>query len=304
MEEDKKDKRSDFAERVREWEAKNPEEVKRMHRREAFVSAIGAFIAQNDPFRDASYGEHRDELGGELLYVYLRPHKETAIRLGRGFRKKDISEVGKVMPDVLEDYFDRIPQAMSSALESLLQTILQSSIGSWRPIDIHGKFKPARLLPLHEVNIEYDSGKGRTEITRFPKQHGGHKKPKLTPEEHIALDSRFEQLETVCENIKDHHNQEFQRFKENNSQRGFRSEQWCRTWIAFASEVYPQHEANVLALFADPDNYARSTSEIAYKMLSQETGHAVAYLKKLVSKSRIAQNRSRRTSRKKRLKDI
>jgi hypothetical protein len=43
MANDKKGKHSDFAERMREWEEKNPDEVARMKRQEAFMEAIRPF---------------------------------------------------------------------------------------------------------------------------------------------------------------------------------------------------------------------------------------------------------------------
>src|SRR2546423_10851966 len=205
MSEDEEDKHSSFSERMRKWEAKNPDVAERLRRDREFFKAVGdALRGKLDLQLRAFYGQLRDELGGALFYIYLKPPENTPIRLGKGFTKKDVTEAGEVLPQALAAYFDGLPDAKQEALNELLGRVLQSRFGYFRPLDrlsmSHSWF------PLKEVNIEYDAGRGVPEITRFPRsKHGGHKKPKLSEEELSALPGRLAELEALYRPIKELH---------------------------------------------------------------------------------------------------
>jgi hypothetical protein len=290
MGEDKGDQGSDFAEKMREFELKNPDVAKWLLREESFFTAVADALREHELWFRAFYGGHVDELGGELFYIYVRPPEDKPIRLGKGFRKKDIPEVGEVLPEALAAYFDGISEAMSKALDSLLKDILQSSLGRWRPLDRWPEIRPLSFFDIPEVNIEYNSESGKAEITRFPRvKHGGHKKPKLSAEELAKLPTRLAEIEDHCRPIKEQHDKQKSAYE--NSPRvqriGFKQEEWIRVWVSYAQQLYDL-SSEFLAQFAD---LGVTVSSIAYKELARQTGYKVSYLEKQVTKARKAKKR-------------
>jgi hypothetical protein len=284
MSEDEEDKHSSFSERMREWEAQSPDAAERLRREGEFFKAVeDALRGKLDLRLRAFYGHQRDELGGEMFYVYLKPPENTPIRLGEGFTKKDVTEAGEVLPQALASYFDGIPDAMKEALNELLGRVLQSNFGYFRPLDPF--FMRHSWFPLNEVNIEYDAGRGVPEITRFPRsKHGGHKKPKLSEKELLALPGRLAELEALYRPIKEQHDAQKAAYEKSPrvQRNGYSHEQWTHTWVKYAQQLYELPD-EALAQFAEQ---GATVSSIAYKELARQTGHKVSYLDKQVTKAR------------------
>jgi len=286
MSEDEEHGPSAFSEKRRKWEAENPDVAERLRRNREFFEAVeDALRGKLDLRLRAFYGQCRDELGGELFYVYLKPSENVPIRLGKGFSKKDVAKAGEVLPQALAAYFDGIPDAMQAVLNELLGRVLQSRLGYFRPLD---PFSMGHSWFPQDVTIEYDAGRGIPELTRFPRsKRGGHKKSKLSKEELSALPGRLAELEVAYRPIKEAHDAQKAAYEASPrvQRMGYRHEQWTQTWVNYARQLYDLPD-EVLAQFAD---HGATVSGIAYKELARQTGWKVSYLEKQVTKARKLQ---------------
>jgi hypothetical protein len=280
------------------------ESAAQYEREAAFFEAVAPFLSQYEEHRDkareqASTEEEgyryissgniaRDALGGEIFYVYLFP-PENKIRLGAGFKKKDVAEVGDVFPSVRTEYLNRMPSVIKEALSKELYKLLGLSLSERAHGGMLGRFhfKPLSWFPPEVVTIEYKSEEGTVEVRRFPRKRRP-RKTKLPPAEQAALLHRFEELQTLCANIKSSHDKQHKEYQDSPKvqSRGYDSDTWVLEWIRREQQLY-EYPESFLRQFAEPSGRGfRTASEVAYEALSGETGYTVSYLEKLLTRQR------------------
>lgn len=199
--------------------------------------------------------------------------------------KKEFSD--KIFRHSLNLWREHLPQGIDDAVLELMNAVHLRAFLDWMSEEHAETSSEAHYFNqlLKDANARFKQ--------RFLMRGRGGSKPRLEHEVRLSLSSRFHTLCLKIKDIKIYYDGERALFERNNQKRGFNSDQWLEHWLAYASERFPNDDAEFLAFFADLDNYESSVPGIAYKQLARETGHAVEYVKKLVGQAKKRTNPKR-----------
>jgi hypothetical protein len=192
---------------------------------------------------------HSDVIHDLFMYEYLSKHLEEVIKqaVRRIEREMEIwADMTWVYNDLDTQRYHELSARAAKDLKGLLKT-------------------------------EYEATKARLELEVRRGQP-----PKVSSYSKEDSYRRYKALYSKAVKVKTHHDQEYKRYEEEHWQRGYSSERWRSVWLSHAKNLYPDESDTFLSLFANPDNYSASASDIAYLCLGEELGISKEYAKKVV----------------------